>query len=151
MALDLRGYNLSSKLEAANQYSREELTLDVLAFVEKFSKTEPIILVIKGEKLYHLKFNVFGLVQVGHDWGGYVSWAFAQDYPQKVKKLAVLNMPHPKMFSKTLVTNPYQMKKSWYICKFVKVVFSYTTIMTNLWIFSFVSNSISRGDFHKQK
>jgi pimeloyl-ACP methyl ester carboxylesterase len=34
---------------------------------------------------------------VGHDWGGAVAWYLAAEYPQRIEKLVILNLPHPEV------------------------------------------------------
>ena len=54
----------------------------------------------------------------GHDWGAAVAWATALQYPQRLRKLAILNVPHPAVFLRTLRSNPRQMLRSWYMAFF---------------------------------
>lgn len=39
---------------------------------------------------------------VGHDWGGLVAWYLAMSRPELVRKLVVLNIPHPAPFLREL-------------------------------------------------
>jgi epoxide hydrolase 4 len=32
---------------------------------------------------------------VGHDWGATIAWSVAIQYPDRVIRLAILNVPHP--------------------------------------------------------
>ncbi len=53
---------------------------------------------------------------VGHDWGAAVAWWVAGGtYPERVKKLAILNVPHPAVMQRTVWEDAEQRKKSWYI------------------------------------
>jgi epoxide hydrolase 4 len=52
---------------------------------------------------------------VGHDWGAAVAWTVAIQYPERVKKLGILNVPHPAVMIKFIGKSPRQMLKSWYI------------------------------------
>lgn len=97
VAVDLRGYNESDKPK-----NREAYRLSVLV--------EDIKGVIKG-------LGYDRCILVGHDWGGAISWAFAQTYPECLERLIVLNMPHPAKFSQGLRTLP-QLFRSWYIFLF---------------------------------
>jgi len=54
---------------------------------------------------------------VGHDWGAFVAWAAAAEYPQLFERLAILNVPHPTRFAEGLLTWQ-QLSKSWYIFAF---------------------------------
>jgi epoxide hydrolase 4 len=98
VALDQRGYNLSSKPPDIADYAVTHLAADVIAV---------------ADRLGHDKFFL-----AGHDWGAAVAWATALQYPQRLCKLAILNVPHPAVFLRTLRTNPRQMRRSWYIAFF---------------------------------
>jgi epoxide hydrolase 4 len=102
VALDLRGYNESDKPKAQDAYRLSVLLEDIKG-------------VIKG-------LGYERCVLVGHDWGGAIAWTFAYAYPQLVKRLIVLNLPHPAKFSEGLRTLP-QLSKSWYILLFQVPVF----------------------------
>ena len=96
VAPDMRGYNLSDKPKAVSAYSIEILAKDIAELIKGLGAEKAIV--------------------VGHDWGAAVAWAVASYYPELVKKLAILNVPHPEEMSKALKGfNWAQLKKSWYI------------------------------------
>jgi pimeloyl-ACP methyl ester carboxylesterase len=92
---DQRGYNLSSKPKEIKAYLVSELARDIAQLIEAV-----------GEKQVYL---------VGHDWGAAVAWAMAYLYPQLITRLIIINVPHPKVFFRTLRSDPSQMLRSWYI------------------------------------
>jgi epoxide hydrolase 4 len=94
VALDMRGYNLSSRPEAVDAYRIPVLLEDVRALAEKL-----------GAKRF---------VLVGHDWGGVIAWAFAAAHPEMIEKLVIINAPHPAVFARELANNPAQQKASAY-------------------------------------
>ena len=94
VAPDLRGYNLSEKPEAVDQYRVPILVEDVRALAVKL-KAEHFVL-------------------VGHDWGGVVAWVFAAAHPEMLDKLIIVNAPHPTVFARELANNPAQQKASAY-------------------------------------
>ena len=98
VAPDMRGYNLSSKPEAVEQYRMKDLVEDVRAL---------------AEHLGHQKF-----VLAGHDWGGVVAWAFALAHPACLEKLVIVNAPHPAVFLRELRDNPAQQQASQYMLLF---------------------------------
>lgn len=102
VAVDMRGYNLSSMLEAVDAYRVAILVEDVRAFAEKL-----------GAKKF---------VLVGHDWGGVVAWAFAASHPEMLEKLVIINAPHPAVFARELANNPDQQKASAYFNLFTSPV-----------------------------
>jgi len=95
IAPDQRGYNTSDKPEGVAPYQASETTADVLGLLSHYKADSAFI--------------------VGHDWGAMVAWRFAINHPEKVKKLSILNVPHPGVFMKYLMSHPTQMLKSWYI------------------------------------
>jgi len=98
VALDQRGYNLSSKPPAVSDYAVPLLARDVLAVADQL-----------GCERFYL---------AGHDWGAAVAWAVALQYPQRLHKLAIINVPHPAAMMHTLRTNPRQWLRSWYVLFF---------------------------------
>jgi pimeloyl-ACP methyl ester carboxylesterase len=94
VAPDLRGYNLSDKPRGVKAYAVEKLVTDVAGLITAL-----------GEERAHV---------VGHDWGGAVAWSFAMFRPELLRKLSVLNCPHPAEMLRGLRTWK-QMKKSWYM------------------------------------
>jgi pimeloyl-ACP methyl ester carboxylesterase len=101
VAPDMRGYNLSSKPAAVDQYRIPLLVEDVRALAERLGF---------GAKR---KF-----VLVGHDWGGAVAWAYAIAHPDTLDKLVIVNAPHPAIFQRELGENPAQQKASQYMLMF---------------------------------
>lgn len=95
VAMDLRGYNLSSKPQDVEAYRTKHLVEDLRALAATLTN-EPFTL-------------------VAHDWGGAVAWAFAIQYPQLLHRLIILNAPHPAVFARELLTNPAQQKASQYM------------------------------------
>jgi pimeloyl-ACP methyl ester carboxylesterase len=103
VAIDQRGYNLSDKPKGQEQYDVRLLVGDLRAVVQHFQQasgsTAPAII-------------------VGHDWGGVVAWAFAQNFPQLTDRLIICNLPHPKGLNRELANNPEQQKNAEYARRF---------------------------------
>ena len=53
-----------------------------------------------------------------HDWGGAVAWWVAQEHPDRIERLAVLNAPHPAVLRRTLLTSREQRRRSRYFFYF---------------------------------
>jgi len=92
---DQRGYNLSSKPVGVAAYALTELVSDVIAIADQLGR----------EKIF----------LAGHDWGAAVAWSTALLHPQRIAKLAILNVPHPSVMRKFLSTSPRQLLRSWYM------------------------------------
>jgi pimeloyl-ACP methyl ester carboxylesterase len=92
---DQRGYNDSSKPRGVARYRIRELVSDVIAMIDQL-----------GRPTVHL---------VGHDWGGIVAWTVAAWHKEKVVSLAILNVPHPGIMFRFLLTHPNQLRRSWYM------------------------------------
>lgn len=95
IALDQRGYNLSAKPKEVAAYATSQLAADVVALMDH----------IGAEKV----------CLAGHDWGASVAWSVATNYPQRLNKLAILNVPHSRVMARHLRKDFRQMTKSWYI------------------------------------
>jgi len=98
VALDMRGYNLSSKPEGVDNYEVDILAEDFRALAE------------------HLGYDKFTVV--AHDWGGIVAWAFAIKHPEYLEKLIIINAPHPGIFARLFDGNPDQQAASQYMLLF---------------------------------
>lgn len=97
---DTRGINLSSKPEGVENYTTDILTMDV--------------------KLLSEALNLGKFTLVGHDWGGAIAWAFGHKYPELLKKLVIINAPHPKVFRKKIEGSAKQRRSSGYIFQLLK-------------------------------
>ena len=95
VAPDQRGYNLSEKPEGIDAYSVDEMAQDVVGIIQAL-----------GRDSAHV---------VGHDWGAAVAWWLALTRPERVRRLVVINVPHPSVFAREVRGNKKQMRKSWYI------------------------------------
>ena len=73
IALDLRGFGWSDA--PASAYSSEERVADVLAIMDELGLARADI--------------------VGHDWGGWLAFAIAQEHPDRVDHLVAISMMHP--------------------------------------------------------
>jgi pimeloyl-ACP methyl ester carboxylesterase len=94
VAPDLRGYGGSGKPREASAYRIETLTGDVDRLIAGLGRERADV--------------------VGHDLGGHVAWHLAMWRPGRVRRLAILNMPHPERMLRGLRTLR-QLRKSWYV------------------------------------
>jgi pimeloyl-ACP methyl ester carboxylesterase len=98
VALDMRGYNLSSKPTDPAQYAPQYAANDLVRLAK------------------HLGYDKFTLV--GHDWGGITSWVCAGIFGAHIEKLIIINAPHPTIFQREMTNNPAQQKAFSYAALF---------------------------------
>ena len=91
---DQRGYNRSGAPRAVAAYDLDRLADDVCALIEAAGRDRASV--------------------VGHDWGAMVGWHLAHTYPECLRRLAILNVPHPHVFRRTLRSSPAQLLRSTY-------------------------------------
>ncbi len=94
IAPDQRGYNLT---EAKGPYDTTTLQADILCLMDHL-----------GIERAHI---------VGHDWGGVIAWLLAIHHGDRLRSLAVCNLPHPAIFRRH-VRRPRQALRSWYVLFF---------------------------------
>ena len=92
---DQRGYNLSDKPAGIASYSIDLLAKDVVGILDQVASSKAFV--------------------VGHDWGAVVAWYLAARYSEKVSRTAMLCVSHPRILIKNLITNPAQLRRSWYM------------------------------------
>jgi pimeloyl-ACP methyl ester carboxylesterase len=95
---DQRGYNLSDRPADAAAYNLDRLADDVIALAD-----------YAGAQRIRL---------VGHDWGGGAAWWTANKFPERVDRLAILNVPHHAAFGRVLKKNAEQRRKVLYMAFF---------------------------------
>lgn len=95
VAPDQRGYNLSDRPAAVEQYRARLLIEDIRQLAQRFARGR--------------------FVLVGHDWGGAVAWGFAMAHPELLSRLVIVNSPHPYTFWRELAGNPAQQQASAYM------------------------------------
>jgi pimeloyl-ACP methyl ester carboxylesterase len=92
---DQRGYNLSSKPAGIASYHLDALSGDVLAIADAYQSQKVDL--------------------VGHDWGGMVACWVAMRRPDRVRKLVVVNAPHPVAAGRYGLRHPGQLLRSAYV------------------------------------
>jgi len=98
LAPDQRGYGTSDKPPGVGAYAIDRLVGDVVGLLDEAGRERAFL--------------------VGHDWGAAVAWWLALAHPQRVERLAILNVPHPAVMRRSLLTNPRQLLRSWYMLLF---------------------------------
>ncbi len=95
VAPNLRGFELSSAPKDVSAYRPKHLVQDIAALMAtEASQVECL---------------------VAHDWGGAVAWNLAASQPQLMKKLAIINSPHPGTFLRELQHSAAQQSASAYM------------------------------------
>ena len=97
VAPDMRGYNLSSRPQGWRDYDLQLLAGDIAGLIHGL-----------GED---------GAYLAGHDWGAAVAYGVAMYHPELIRRLAILNVPHPVRMLEGFRTLK-QLRKSWYMFLF---------------------------------
>ena len=92
---DQRGYNLSDKPESISAYNIDNLARDIVGLIDEAGAAKACV--------------------AGHDWGGAVGWWLGVKHPERLEKLALLNIPHPLVMKRAIRKDPAQRKRSSYI------------------------------------
>lgn len=95
VAPNLRGYPGSSAPVAVSAYRVRELVADVAAVIEALGAPLDLL--------------------VAHDWGGALAWGLAASRPALLRRLLILNSPHPATFLRELRDSPEQQAASAYM------------------------------------
>ena len=95
VAPDQRGFGGSDRPADVDDYQSDKIAADALALMDA------------------LEVKHFTLA--GHDWGGAVAWAAALLHPFRVKRLVIVNAPHPYIFQRSLIEDEAQRQASQYI------------------------------------
>jgi epoxide hydrolase 4 len=95
IAPNLRGYERSSAPAEVEAYRAKHLVADITALIAQ--QGAPIDLL------------------VAHDWGGAVAWNLAALRPELLRRLLIINSPHPATFLRALRDNPAQQAASAYM------------------------------------
>lgn len=97
VAPNLRGYAGSSSPAEVSAYRAKFVVQDLVALKQALSPDAPLACL------------------VAHDWGGAVAWNMANQHPQLMHKLAIINSPHPGTFLRELQASPEQQAASAYM------------------------------------
>ena len=95
---DQRGFASSDRPQEMEAYETGVLVDDIFALADALSLDQ------------------FALV--GHDWGGAIAWAAALRGDRRLRRLAIVNAPHPVIFQKSLIESADQRAASQYITAF---------------------------------
>jgi pimeloyl-ACP methyl ester carboxylesterase len=95
VAPDQRGFAGSDRPEGVESYRTDTIVEDALALMDA------------------LGIDHFTLA--GHDWGGAVAWTAALRHPLRIRRLIIVNAPHPLVFQKSLIEDEAQRAASQYI------------------------------------
>jgi pimeloyl-ACP methyl ester carboxylesterase len=98
VAPDQRGFGASDKPAGVENYRTDRIVDDLIALADAL--------------------ELDGFTLVGHDWGGAVAWLAALRHPERIKRLVIVNAPHPYIFQKSLIDDPAQRAASQYMNAF---------------------------------
>lgn len=95
---DMRGYNTSDAPQEVSNYVLDMLVADVMALAD----------IYKAER-----FNL-----VSHDWGGIVAWGVGISHSERLKRLVIMDAPHPDLWAEQAIKHPTQALRSTYVAFF---------------------------------
>ena len=95
VAPNLRGYAESSAPAEVEAYRAKHIVADIAALIDRL-----------GGQVEAL---------VAHDWGGSVAWNLAAQQPHRLRRLVIVNSPHPATFLRGLQHDPEQQAASAYM------------------------------------
>jgi pimeloyl-ACP methyl ester carboxylesterase len=95
VAPNLRGFERSSAPAAVEAYRARHLVADVAALIESLGAPVDVL--------------------VAHDWGGALAWNLAAQRPALLKRLVMINSPHPATFLRELRGSAAQRQASAYM------------------------------------
>ena len=95
VAPQMRGYKGSSAPGDLASYRAKHLVADLAALLDRVGAPVDLL--------------------VAHDWGGAVAWALAAQKPELLRRLLIVNSPHPATFRRELKNNPAQQSASAYM------------------------------------
>ena len=96
-APNLRGYGESSKPPKVSDYAMDSLLADIAALIDVAGRDDVTL--------------------VGHDWGAAQAWMFAARRVRPLRRLVIMNVPHPACMRREL-RSFHQVRKSWYMLFF---------------------------------
>ncbi len=93
VAPDLRGYNLTEK---QGPYDMRTVVADIVHLMDALGVQQACV--------------------AGHDWGANVAWRLNDWYSERVRRLAILNLPRPQIIYRLLLQGDLeQLLRSWYV------------------------------------
>ena len=95
LAPDQRGYSPGARPAEASAYALPALASDMVGLLDACG-------------IEHVDL-------VGHDWGAMVAWYLAARYPDRVRTLTAVSVPHPAAFAEALGQSAQQRKMSEYV------------------------------------
>ena len=95
VAPNLRGFEASSAPTEVEAYRAKHLLADIVALIAALGGPAEAV--------------------IAHDWGGAVAWLLAVQQPQVMKRLVIVNAPHPATFLREMQHNPAQRAASAYM------------------------------------
>jgi len=78
-APDQRGYSPGARPEGVEPYAIDHLVGDVIAMCDELGASQVDL--------------------VGHDWGAIVAWVVAARFPERLRTLTAVSVPHPEAFA----------------------------------------------------
>jgi pimeloyl-ACP methyl ester carboxylesterase len=96
-APNLRGYGATDSPSAVEAYGLETLVEDVAGLIRASGARDTVL--------------------IGHDWGGMLAWEFAMRHSEMIRRMIIMNVPHPACWLREL-SRPRQILRSGYVLFF---------------------------------
>ncbi len=96
-AVNQRGYGRTTRPRQVRDYVLAQLLGDVAALIDASGAASVVL--------------------IGHDWGAMVAWCFAAARIRPLRRLVIMNVPHPLCFRAAL-HHWRQLRRSWYVALF---------------------------------
>ncbi len=96
-AVNQRGYGRTTRPRRIRDYALPHLLRDVASLIDAAGAASVVL--------------------IGHDWGAMVAWCFAIARIRPLRRLVIMNVPHPLCFREAL-RHSRQLRRSWYVALF---------------------------------
>lgn len=109
VAVDLRGYGDSDK--PPRGYDPRTISHDIAAIIRSLGAESAIV--------------------IGHDWGGFATWAAAKHHPDLITAIAVINAPHPDVIIDNFIKDSKTRSYFWLLTRMQIKTIAYRKLTNN--------------------
>ena len=109
VAIDLRGYGDSD--QPPRGYDPKSISHDIAAVIRMLGAKTAVV--------------------IGHDWGGFAAWAAAQNHPDLITAIGVINAPHPNVLIDNFLQDKKTRKFFWMLSRMQVKTIAYRRLIHN--------------------